>query len=193
MEQACAKAWRALRRSFLAGATISSLFWGDARAGDTIQLGGFELRGTGPSYVDLAAGIFDLFGETGGHRAAVGRIELRLGEKLFFVGPAVGVLANTEGGVFGYAGLYADIAYGRLVVTPLAAVGAYDQGNSKDLGGTFQFRVGLGFAYEFDDQSRLGIRLDHISNANLHEENPGEEELLLSYSIPIGSLFARQQ
>jgi len=32
--------------------------------------------------------------------------------------------------------------------------------------------------------------LDHISNASLHEHNPGEEELLLSYSIPLGSLFA---
>jgi len=149
-----------------------------------------ELRGTGPSYIDLAVGAFDALRESAGHQSAAARIELRWGEKLVFVGPAVGVMANADGGVFGYAGVYADIAYGHFVVTPLAAAGAYQQGGSKDLGGTFQFRVGLGLAYEFQDRSRLGVRLDHISNASLHEHNPGEEELLLSYSIPLGSLFA---
>jgi hypothetical protein len=69
--------------------------------------------------------------------------------------------------------------------TPVVAVGGYHQGGSKDLGGVFQFRVGLGLSYQFEDESRIGIRLDHISNAHTHQENPGEEEVLLTYSIPL--------
>jgi len=150
--------------------------------------------GTEPSYIDLAAGAFDVHGE-GSHpnRAAVGRVEFRWGEKLFFIGPAIGVLATTDGSVYGYAGVYSDIVYKRLVVTPVAAVGAYHRGDGKDLGGTLAFRIGIGLAYEFQDLSRLGIRLDHISNAHWYANNPGEEELLLSYSVPLGAIFRDRQ
>jgi lipid A 3-O-deacylase len=186
----CTRTCRPSWRSALVGAAISCLPLGDTRSAEPIRIGGIELLGTGPSYIDLAAGVFDALGEGAGQAAAAGRIELRWGEKLFFVGPALGLMANTDGGVFGYAGLYADIAYGNFIITPLGGIGAYDRGHGKDLGGTFQFRIGIGLAYEFEDRSRLGLRVDHISNAHLHDRNPGEEEILMSYSIPIGALFA---
>jgi len=36
-------------------------------------------------------------------RTGEGRIEFRYGEKLFYIGPAAGVLVNGKGGVYGYA------------------------------------------------------------------------------------------
>jgi hypothetical protein len=87
--------------------------------------------------------------------------------------------------VFGYAGLYGDLALGRFILTPLAAVGGYHQGRSEDLGGTFQFRLSADLSYQFDNQSRLGVQFAHISNAGISSTNPGENELLLTYGIPL--------
>jgi hypothetical protein len=97
----------------------------------------------------------------------------------------MGVMANTDGGVFGYGGIYADIKYRNLVATPFFTVGGYHQGGSKDLGGTFQFRSGMTFAYQFNRGSRLGVRFAHISNASIYDNNPGENEVLLTYAIPL--------
>jgi hypothetical protein len=71
-------------------------------------------------------------------------------------------------------------------VTPLLAIGGYGEGSSKDLGGVFQFRQSLDLAYRFANGHRLGIRVAHISNGSIHDSNPGEEELLLTYSLPVG-------
>ena len=68
-------------------------------------------------------------------------------------------------------------------------MGAYHQGNSRDLGGVFQFREMVDLAYRFDNGQRLGVRVAHISNAHIHEYNPGEEEYYLTYAIPLGPLF----
>jgi len=80
--------------------------------------------GDEPSYLDLAAGVFDIPIHRGAVTTGEGRVEFRYGGKLFYIGPAVGLLVNGKGGVYGYGGFYADIAFDRLVVTPLAAVGA---------------------------------------------------------------------
>ena len=100
------------------------------------------------------------------------------------LGPAIGAVANTDRGAYGYVGLYADFKYRNLVVTPLAGLGAYHQADSSDLGGVFQFRLALGITYQFEDQSRLGITLGHISNAQIHDENPGEDEVYVSFALP---------
>ena len=50
----------------------------------------------------------------------------------------------------------------------------------------FQFRQSLDLEYRFANGHRLGIRVAHISNASIHNSNPGEEELLLTYSLPLG-------
>lgn len=146
---------------------------------------GISLRGTAPHYLDVSAGVFDFratFENNG--RSAAGRLEARGGNKLWFLGPAIGLMANTDGGVFGYGGIYADIAYGNFVITPLAGLGGYRQGSSSDLGGVFQFRVSLGISYEFENHHRLGLNIAHVSNRNIHDTNPGEEELYVTYAIP---------
>jgi lipid A 3-O-deacylase len=78
---------------------------------------------------------------------------------------------------------------GNFILTPLAAVGGYHKGGSEDLGGTIQFRLSANLAYEFDNQTRLGVQFAHISNAGIHNFNPGDNELLLTYAIPLNLPF----
>ena len=146
------------------------------------HLGPIVVHGNEADNLLLGAGLFDLRDDTSG----AGTVEYRFGRKVFLVGFALGLMANTDGGLFGYVGAYADLSYKKLYVTPQLAMGGYGEGSSTDLGGVFQFRESLDLAYRFDNGHRLGIRAAHISNAAIHDINPGEEELLLTYSFPIG-------
>jgi hypothetical protein len=154
-------------------------------AGEPLMLGPIQVLRDEPSYLDFAAGAFNITERRDTSLSAEAKLEFRYGKKLWIFGPAVGVLANSQGGALVYGGFYSDLKYNRFVVTPLAAVGGYHRGGSEDLGGVLEFRLSLGIAYEFDDSSRLGLQIGHISNANIHEKNPSENELLLSYAIPI--------
>ena len=127
------------------------------------SLWGIDLLGRTPNYVDMGVGVFDVFKNNDtSRRSASARVELRVGEKLYGIGPAIGLMANADGGVNGYGAIYADLAYGNFVVTPFAGIGGYVKGDSSDLGGTFQFRIGGSFAYQFDNKLRLGVNLAHI-------------------------------
>ena len=84
----------------------------------------------------------------------------------YYLGPALGVIADLDGGGMVDATVYADLNIGSIVVTPMGGIGADWQGNRSDepLGGTFQFRLSLEAAYQFGDRSRIGLRAGHISS-----------------------------
>ena len=146
------------------------------------QLGPIVVHGNEADNLLLGAGVFDIRDRT----SAAGTIEYRFGRKVFVAGLSLGLMANTEGGLYGYVGTYGDLSYKRIYFTPQMAMGGYHDGDSANLGGVFQFRLSLDVAYRFDNGHRLGVRAAHISNAGINEENPGEEELLLTYSISLG-------
>jgi len=149
------------------------------------SFGGLDLLGRSPHYLDVGVGVFDLRKrDSSSRRSVAGRVEFRVGHKIYGVGPALGFLANTDGGAYGYGAVYADLMYHDLVLTPLAGLGAYQEGGGSDLGGVFQFRLALGVSYQFADKSRAGLTLAHISNAGIHDDNPGEDEVYLSYALP---------
>ena len=96
-----------------------------------------------------------------------------------------GIMASIDGSVHAYAGVAVDLFFGRrYVLTPSFAPGLYLQGDGKDLGHVVEFRSSLKFAYRFDNRSRLGLDLFHLSNAGLDERNPGANQLMLTYSVP---------
>jgi len=141
------------------------------------------------SYIDIGLGAFDAFrpkSESSADRstAFAGRAEFRYGRKFSYLGPAGGIVANRDGGWMAYGALYGEAKSGPIVVTPLAGVAAYHQGNSQDLGGVFQFRFSLSIAYQLEDRSRLGIQVARVTNAGISRSNPGDNELLLIYAIP---------
>lgn len=120
--------------------------------------------------------------------------EYRFEQVMYGIRPIVGGFATTDGSLYGYAGLNWDIALipNRLFLIPNFAVGAYSDGDDgKDLGGVLEFRSGIELAYQFENQHQLGVALNHLSNASIYDRNPGEESLLVVYSIPVGTIFGR--
>jgi lipid A 3-O-deacylase len=149
--------------------------------------GAQTLRSDDPGFLSFAAGAFDFLHD---RTAGEFRGEYRSGERLLgFLKPFVGLMGTTDSAFYGYGGFLADIYFGdRWVLTPNVALGYYDRGDGKDLGSLLEFRTGAEFAYRFDDRSRIGLAFNHISNAGIDKRNPGEESLVLVYSIPF-SLF----
>jgi hypothetical protein len=147
----------------------------------------FHLLGSGPSRAVLGLGAFNAFQYDPDPVAPAAHAGFFYGGKLWGIGPVAGVMANSEGGVYGFGGLYLDVRIGdRWVLTPFLGAGAYHQGGSRDLGGTFQFRPSATLAYEFDSGFRVGLNYAHLSNAYLYDTNPSEEEFHVSFSFPLG-------
>jgi hypothetical protein len=176
-----------MRQLFALVVCVSLITAGAARADEPTttafaHIGPIVVHGNEADTLLLGAGVFDLRH----HPAPAGTVEYRFGRKVFVVGFTLGLLANTDGGLFGYVGAYGDLSYKKLYVTPQLAMGGYHQGGSQDLGGVFQFRESLDIAWRFDNGHRFGIRAAHISNGSIYGINPGEEELFLTYSFPLG-------
>ena len=141
-------------------------------------------RADDPAFLAISAGYFDINDD---YDAFEGRLEYRHDKKFWIFKPFVGVMATSDEAVHGYAGVLVDIYFGRRwVLTPSFAPGLYRDGDGKDLGGTVQFRSQLEFSYRFDDRSRLGISVNHISNASIYDSNPGTESVAITYAIPLG-------
>jgi hypothetical protein len=159
-----------------------------AAASSDLRLGPLGIMTQAPTLLDLGAGVYDLIGNA--HRNQTGAIdaELRVGQRWAGIGPAVGTIVDLRGGGMVYVGIDSDLALGPVVVTPLIGLGAWwrGSGSDEDLGGTFEFRLSIAAAYAFENGSRLGIRFGHISNADIHQVNPGENDVMVTYAIPLG-------
>jgi lipid A 3-O-deacylase len=118
------------------------------------------------------------------------RVEYRSDLKLLgFIKPWAGIEFTSDRAVYGVAGIHTDIFFGRrIVLTPSFGVGAYADGDGKDLGNTIEFRSQIELGYRFDDWSRLSLAVSHISNASLGDNNPGTEIATIYYHIPIRNL-----
>jgi lipid A 3-O-deacylase len=143
--------------------------------------------GKDPSYLRIGGGFYDVNDD---QEAAEFHIEYISGSRWWVFNPFIGVMGTTDSALYGYAGIRLDLFLGnRFVVTPSFAPGLYHDGDGKDLGHPVEFRSAIEFAYRFDDRSRLGVSLYHLSNASLDENNPGTEVVNLHYSYPFNALF----
>jgi len=130
-------------------------------------------------------GAFNSLSQDGGDASVEFRIEYRSGDRWHSIGPEIGLLATTEGAVFGYFALFSDIRFAqRWYLTPAAGFGGYAEGDDKDLGGVFQFYMAADLSYRLDGGDRVGLKVSHISNAYIHDRNPGTESLLATYTLP---------
>jgi hypothetical protein len=137
----------------------------------------------------LGAGIYDFIGNND-KPAGMFRAEYRFANGLFFIKPLIGAFVTTDTTFYGYGGLRADIILAQhYVIMPVATVGYWERGDGKDLGSHIEFKTGAEFAYRFDGGSRIGVAFDHMSNAGITQRNPGEESVLVVYSLPIGLPF----
>lgn len=155
-----------------------------------LSLGSLSLGSPGgPPRLALGAGAFDI--TPGGQRDAgtqgVFRGEYHFGDVLIpLFSPFVGVDVTTKGGSYVYGGFGFDINFGpNWVLTPNGALGFFQHGDGTRLGSWMEFRSGAELDYKFADQSRLGVSVQHMSNAGLTKYNPGEQEVLLVYQMPL--------
>jgi len=136
----------------------------------------------------LGAGWFDLFKRD--DQAADFRLEYRSRHELWFLKPWAGIEATGDGAFYGVAGLLADVHLtDRIILTPSAGVGAYENGDGKDMGNVLQFRTQGELAYEFESGARVALAVSHISNARTSNGNPGAEILTLYVMMPIRGFF----
>ena len=141
-----------------------------------------------PAFVTVGLGYYDWYEKEAD--TVDFRLEYRHGDKLWIFKPWAGVEGTADGAIYGVAGVLVDLFFGRrIVVTPSLGAGLYYDGDGKDLGGLIEFRSQLEIAYRFNDRSRLGLAVSHISNAGLGDDNPGTEIVTLYYSAPLHNIF----
>lgn len=165
---------RAVSRAFLPLAIVA-VFAAPANAGDPSE--------DGPLY-SVSVGMFDSVQLE--DEGIEGRIEYRHDRGLSILKPFGGFMLNDDSAAHVYAGVLIDWhATDNVVITPSFAPGLYMKGQSKDLGYLLQFRSQIEFAWRFDGGTRLGVSLNHISNAGLGKQNPGSESVVLSLIMPV--------
>jgi len=129
----------------------------------------------------VSAGVDDLRGD---HEAAAG-LELRSGAlwRHGRFGLGVGAAFQVDNDFWAGAGpvLTADLGR-RWRLEASVMLGGYGDGEGgQDLGSEFpMFRSQIGASYAFAEGWRLGLALDHKSNAGTAERNPGVETLMLT-------------
>ncbi len=119
----------------------------------------------------------------------VGNIEYRSADQVFGVENLswiAGAELDTNTSAYGYGGFLYDLALTDTIsLSPSIAAGAYHQGDGKDLGGALEFRSNLELNYKLSPDSRIGLALNHKSNASLYDNNPGTETIQAVYSVSL--------
>lgn len=152
------------------------------------EAGAGSMQTVDPAYLSLGAGIFDVTQDD--DQAADFRLEYRHDEGPWLIRPFAGVEVTTDGGVYGLGGVLLDwVVVDNMVITPSFGIGAFEEGDGKDLGHTIEFRSQIELGYRFTDRSRLSVAFSHISNAGIGDDNPGTEVLTLYYAVPFGLIF----
>lgn len=141
-----------------------------------------------PTLFTVQGGVYNVFKDD--DVAGAFAFEVRGGERFLIFKPFGGMMGTSDGAFHGYGGILTDIYFGRRIVLTFGfAPGVYADGNGKALGYWLEFRSSGELAYRFDDRSRIGVMINHVSNAGLGDRNPGTEIVMLSYSTPLSKIF----
>lgn len=135
-------------------------------------------------YVTGGLGAFDFLHN---FTAAEGRLEFRFSQSFLYLKPLIGTFITSKGSIYTYGGFRLELPLGgRFMLIPMATVGDYEKGNGKNLGAHVEFKTGAELDVIFDNGIRVGPAFDHVSNAGITKRNPGEENVMLMVSVPLG-------
>ncbi|HEY1506865.1 MAG TPA: acyloxyacyl hydrolase [Stellaceae bacterium] len=135
-------------------------------------------------YIAGGLGAFDFLHN---YTAGEARFEFRFDQSILYWHPQVGVFVTNRGSLYTYGGFRLELPVGKhLMILPNASVGDYEKGAGKDLGSHIEFKTGVEVDLVFANGIRVGPVFDHVSNAGIGKKNPGEENLMLMVSIPLG-------
>lgn len=130
------------------------------------------------------------FGIVKGQRSAALGVEVRGKPLLWKLYPHAGGFVTHRRGAYGYGGFGVEFRIAPdVLIRGNTAVGAYLEGNDRDLGHPLEFRSGLEFVIELPHKAQLALTFHHLSNAGIGEDNPGAEIAGITYSVPLDSLF----
>ncbi len=137
-----------------------------------------------PTLLSFGVGMFNIFRI---HPHPQFQVEYRSSYRFWKVClPLAGFLITSKGSTYLFGGFAIDLRIGdNLAITPSIAAGLYAKGGGKNLHYPLEFRSSIECAYVFQNQSRFGIQLSHISNASLSSRNPGVESIMCTYSLPL--------
>ncbi len=150
-----------------------------------------------PALVSLGVGGTDVLNQEA-RAAGDFRMEYRSGlsllpffENYFKIKPWAGLEVTTRTSIWGGGGILVEIPIGdHWVLTPNFGAGAYEKGRGKNLGSVGEFRSTFEGGYVFDNGTRLVASFGHTSNAGLTKHNPGTEQAMISFQIPISSIVS---
>ncbi len=95
-----------------------------------------------------------------------------------------GALTASDGNVYGYLGVLADVPAGRIVHLILSfAPGLSASGTDHYLGFPLIFRSTAEVSVAITSGARLGLSFSHMSNGKLATPNTGVETLALTLTI----------
>jgi len=147
-------------------------------------LGSFKTFAEGSkNHIAISFAIFDILKHD--NSSLEGRAEFHGSEFTWLFKPLSGFMANTDGALHFYSGVLVDIpVFSFLFISPSFAPGIYYHSNSKDLDFLLEFRSQIEISLKLDNDIKVGLSLNHISNASLGKSNPGVESLALTYHFP---------
>lgn len=139
---------------------------------------------SGTTYISFSNAVFDILKK--GDTSVEWRLEFRRDFSGLAVDPLAGMMINTDGARFIYAGISYELPlFDFLSVIPSFSPGLYSKNKSKELHFLLEFRSQIELSFHFDLYTRLGVSFNHISNASLGKSNPGVESLAISYTFSI--------
>ena len=95
--------------------------------------------------------------------------------------PITGAMFMQNSASYIYTGVQAQYKFGKLNFNPSFTPGLYGQGNGKDLGSVVEFKTELQLTLDMFENSEFGLKYNHISNANLGDNNPGANSYMLNF------------
>ena len=95
--------------------------------------------------------------------------------------PVTGFFLTVDNAKYIYKGFQTTYDKGSLNITPSFTPGLYDKGNGKDLHHVIEFKTEIQISYNISKKSEIALSYNHISNANLGDNNPGANSYMLNF------------
>ena len=95
--------------------------------------------------------------------------------------PVTGFFLTVDNAQYIYKGFQTTYDKGSFNITPSFTPGLYDKGNGKDLRHVIEFKTEIQISYNISKKSEIALSYNHISNANLGDNNPGANSYMLNF------------
>ena len=95
--------------------------------------------------------------------------------------PVTGFFITVDNAKYIYTGFQTTYDKGSFNITPSFTPGLYDKGNGKDLRHVLEFKTEIQISYNINKKSEIAFSYNHISNADLGENNPGANSYMFNY------------